>query len=147
MKCVVISEKKLIDLGKRCLSNLRDFVNDEYLLEYNEVKRLRTLYFLACQKVVGKKVWNENLEQKFWEAENYTKKSKVGDETKVEEVFNTPVTDKYTKEEFSLEETIRIFSLVEDGIKRCQELDEDLYFEINNFEYIYIMFITVVTKV
>ena len=56
MKCVIISEEKVIDLGKRCLSNLRDFVNNEYCLGYNEVKRLRTLFFLACQKVVGEQL-------------------------------------------------------------------------------------------
>ena len=56
MKCVIISEEKLIDLGKRCLSNLRDFVNDEYLLGFNEVKRLRTLFFLACQLVFSEQL-------------------------------------------------------------------------------------------
>ena len=56
MKCVIIFEEKVIDLGKRCLSNLRDFVNDEYDLEFNEVKRLRTLFFLACQKVFGEQL-------------------------------------------------------------------------------------------
>ena len=57
MKCVIISEEKVIDLGKWCLSNLRDFVNDEYYyLRYNKVKRLRTLFFLACQKVFGEQL-------------------------------------------------------------------------------------------
>ena len=170
MKCVIISEEKVIDLGKRCLSNLRDFVNNEYLLGFNEVKRLRTLFFLACQKVVGEQlkskenpssvfeklnlenpffvleklnlknineVWNEKLQEKFREAFKYVKKSKVGDETKVEEVFNTPVCDKYSREEFSLEETDRIFSLAKDGLNRCQELNEDLFDDIKDFEKIY----------
>ena len=66
-----------------------------------------------------------------------TKKSEVGDESKVEEVFNTPVFDKYSRVEFSLEETYRIFDLVEYGLNRCQEIDEDLYFEIKDFENIY----------
>ena len=170
MKCVIISEKKVIDLGKRCLSNLRDFVNNEYFLGFNEVKRLRTLFFLACQKVFGEQlkskenpssvfeklnlkipffvlenlnienineVWNEKLQEKFREAFKYVKKSKVGDESKVEEVFKTPVCDKYSRVEFSLEETYRIFRLIEEGLYRCKELDEDLYFEINDFEKIY----------
>ena len=101
MKCVIISKEKVIDLGKRCLSNLRDFVNDEYFLGYNEAKRLRTLFFMTCQKVFGEQlkskenpyyvlvngnlkvnvnvneVWNEKLEEKFQEAFNYVKKSKV----------------------------------------------------------------------
>ena len=162
MKCVIISEEKVIDLGKRCLSNLRDFVNDEYCLGFNEVKRLRTLYFMACQKVAGEQLktkenpsfvlgnvneacnelWNEicnkKLEKKFWEAYKYVKESKAGnEETKVEEVFNTPVCDKYSKVEFSLEETDRIFSLLEDGLKRCEEINEDLYYEIKDFVKIY----------
>lgn len=158
MKCVIISEKKVFDLGKRCLSNLRDFVNNEYLLGFNEVKRLRTLYFLACQKVVAEKlkskenpsfllenpslvnineVWNEKLEEKFLEAFKYNKKSKVGDQSKVEEVFKSPVCDKYSKVEFSLKETARILSLVESGLKNCKELDGDLIFDIKDFENIY----------
>ena len=161
MKSVIITEEKVIDLGKQCLSNLRDFVNNEYDLEFNEVKRLRTLYFMACQKVVGEQlkskenpssvleklnlenineVWNEKLEKKFWEAVNYTKKSKVGDESKVEEVFNTPVCDKYSRVEFSLEETDRIFRLVKDGLDKCLEIYEDLYFEIKDFEKIYCVY-------
>ena len=188
MKCVIISEEKIIDLGKRCLSNLRDFVNNEYNLEFNDVKRLRTLFFLACQKVVGEQqkskenlyvfeefnlnlenlnlenlnlenlnlknlniknkneVWNEKLDEKFCEAVKYTKKSKVGnDESEVEEVFNTPVCDIYSREKFSLEETDRIFILVEDGLDRCQEINEDLYYEIKDFKK-YIVFIIVVIK-
>ena len=51
MTTVNITEEKLIDLGNLCLSNLRKMVNDEYMLTFNVVKRLRTLFFLACQKV------------------------------------------------------------------------------------------------
>ena len=153
--------KKIIDLGKRCLSNLRDFVNDEYCLGFNEVKRLRTLFFLVCQKVVGKQrksknhylvneLWNEKLEEKFQEALMITKKSKVGnDESEVEEVFNTPVCDKYSRLEFSLEELDRIFYLIKDGLDRCKEINEDLYFEIEYFiklYYVYIMFILLITR-
>ena len=159
MKCVIIAEEKIIDLGKRCLSNLLDILNNEYFLGFNEVKRLRTLFFLACQKVVGEqqkskenssfieklyilnlnlnKVWNEKLEEKFWEAVNYVKKSKVGDKSKVEEVFNTPVCDKYSRKEFSLEEIYKIFNLVKCGVDKCFEINEDLYFDIKNFKYIY----------
>ena len=171
MKCVIISEEKVIDLGKRCLSNLRDFVNNEYNLEYNDVKRLKTLYFMTCKKVFVEQqkskennyfileninevlnekikekypifenineVWNEKIEEKYWEAVKYVKKSKAGDESKVEEVFNTPVCNKYSRKEFSLEETARIFSLIEDGLNRCHELNEDLFRDIKDFEYIY----------
>ena len=38
---------------------------------------------------------------------------------------------------FSLEETDRIFRLIEEGLYRCFELDEDLYSEIKDFENIY----------
>ena len=162
MKCVIITEEKIIDLGKRCLSKLRDFVNDEYLLGFNEVKRLRTLYFMACQKVFGEQlkskknysvleklysileklylvdeVWNEKLEKKFREAFNYVKKSEVGDESKVEEVFNTIVFEKYSRVEFSLKELYKIFDLVEEGLDKCIELDDDLYFKIKDFKNIY----------
>ena len=76
------------------------------------------------------------------------KKSKVGDdndddddddddETKIEEVFNTPVNDKYSRMEFSLEETERIFILINDGLDNCHEINEDLYYEIKDFNYIY----------
>ena len=162
MKCVIISEEKVIDLGKRCLSNLRDFVNNEYCLGYNEVKRLRTLFFLACQKVVGEqqkskenssfieklyilnlnlnKVWNEKLEEKFWEAVNYVKKSKVGDKSEVEEVFKTPVCDKYSRKKFSLEETDRIFLLINDGLNKCIEIDDYVYFKIKDFKNIYYVY-------
>ena len=145
MKCVIISEEKVIDLGKRCLSNLRDFVNDEYLLGFNEVKRLRTLFFLACQKVFSEQIklqeiineiWNEKIQEKFNKALMFTKKSKV-DDTKIEEIFYTPVCDKYTRMEFSLKETDRIFSLIEDGLNKFQELNEDLYYDIKDFKYIY----------
>ena len=159
MKCVIIFEEKVIDFGKRCLSNLRDFVNNEYCLGFNEVKRLRT-FFLACQKVADKQrklkenpssvleklylvneVWNEKLEEKFQEALMNTKKSKVGnDESEVEEVFNTPVCDKYSRVNFSLEETDRIFRLVEDGLDRCKEIKEDLYFEIKYFKKLYYVY-------
>ena len=197
MKRVIISEEKVIDLGKRCLSNLRDFVNNEYLLGFNEVKRLRTLYFMACQKVFSEKlktkqnrhllildellnkisnevwdevldekfwgalnyvkksnevlnkisnevlnkisneVWDEVLDEKFWEALNYVKKSKEGDESEVEEVFNTPVCDKYSRVKFSLKEIYKIFDLVEEGVNKCFELNEDLYGDIKDFVYIY----------
>ena len=183
MTRVIISKEKLIDLGKRCLSNLRDFVNDEYCLGYNEVKRLRTLYFMACQKVFGEQlkskknysvleklysileklylvdeVWNEKLQEKFLEASNIVKKlkeenelrieeilknpgkykkSKVEDELRIEEIFNTSVNDKYSRMEFSLEETDRIFILIKDGLYNCFEINEDLYYEIKNFNYIY----------
>ena len=82
------------------------------------------------------------IRKKFWEAVNYTKKSKVGDETKVEEVFNTPVCDKYSRVEFSLEETDRIFRLIKDGLDRCFEINEDLFYEIKDFKklnYVYII--------
>ena len=189
MKCVIISEEKVIDLGKRCLSNLKDFVNNEYCLEFNEVKRLRTLFFLACQKVVGEKikiklkenpsviellkeninevfeeninevlkkkldknevlqkkrniknineVWNEKLEEKFWESSMIVEKSKVEDESKIEEVFKTSVCEKYSRVKFLLEEKYRIFDLVKEGLDKCQEINEDLYYEIKNFNYIY----------
>ena len=170
MKCVIISEKKVIDLGKRCLSNLRDFVNDEYLLGFNEVKRLRTLFFLACQKVVGEqlksknhysvleklysileklylvnevyyKEWNERLEKKFKEALMITKKSKVGnDESEVEEVFKTPVCDKYSRMKFSLEEIYKIIDLVEEGINKCLEINDYVYFKIKDFKNIYYVY-------
>ena len=204
MKCVIISEEKLIDLGKRCLSNLRDFVNNEYYLRFNEVKRLRTIYFMTCKKVFGEQlkskeynslvfnnlmkyqntdfilqpdskekenllneVWNEKIEEKYCEAKKYCEaeknfrkfkieeifktpmyekyfikskiedESKNEDESKIEEVFNTPVCEKYSRMEFSLEETIRIFELIKDGLYNCQEIYEDLYYEIKNFNYIY----------
>ena len=148
MSIVIISEEKVIDLGKRCLSNLIDFANNEYLLEFNEVKRLRTLFFLACQKVVSEqkkskyinKVWNEKLEEKFREAENYVKKSEVGDESKVEKVFNTVVLEKYSRVEFSLEEIYRIFNLVENGLDKCIELNDDLRYKIKDFEKIYFVY-------
>ena len=194
MKCVIISEEKLIDFGKKCLSNLRDFVNDEYCLkEFNDVKRLRTLFFLACQKVVGKKlelkenlyidffevsnevcnekiqkimkeiwnieeekkdekiineklqeiineVWNEELQEKFWEALMIAKKTEVEEETKVEEIFNTPVNEKYSRIKFSLEELYRIFDLIEDGIDKCIEIDDDIIFKIRDFKKIYYVY-------
>ena len=205
MKCVIISEKKLFDLGKRCLSNLRDFVNNEYLL-YNQVKRLRTLYFMVCQLVFSEQlkskeynsfvlnnmkyknedyivnpdlkekenllneVWNEKIEEKYCEAKKYCEaeknfrkfkieeifktqmyekyfikskiedESKNEDESKIEEVFNTPVCEKYSRMEFSLEETIRIFELIKDGLYNCQEIYEDLYYEIKDFEKIYYVY-------
>ena len=62
MKCVIISEEKIIDLGKRCISNMIKFVNNEYYLGFNNVKILRTLFFLACQKVFGEQLKSkENL--------------------------------------------------------------------------------------
>ena len=158
MRCVIISEEKIINLGKQCLSNLRDFVNDEKHLEFNEVKRLRTLFFLACQKVVGEKqkskennsyipvieiineVWNEKLQEKFCEALIYIKKSKVGDESKVEEIFNTIVFEKYSRMEFSLEETYRIFDLIKDGLDKCIEIDDYLPYKIKDFEKIYCVY-------
>ena len=75
--------------------------------------------------------------KKYWEAEKYVIKSKIGDESKIEEVFNTPVCEKYSRMEFSLEETDRIFILIKDGLNRCQEIYEDLYYEIKDFNYIY----------
>ena len=170
MKCVIISEEKVINLGKRCLSNLREFVNDEYFLGFNEVKRLRTLYFMTCQMVFSEQlkskeynsivlknivkykndnyivnpelneVWNEKIEEKYCEAEKYVIKSKIGDKSKIEEVFNTPVCEKYSRMEFSLEETIRIFELIKDGLYNCQEIYEDLYYEIKDFEKIYYVY-------
>ena len=177
MKCVIISKEKVIDLGKLCLSNLRDFVNNEYFLGFNEVKRLRTLYFMTCQMVFGEQLkskennsfvinnimkyqnnnyfvelketkenilnelWNEKIAEKYCEAKKYVIKSKVGnDESEVEEVFNTPVCEKYSRMEFSLEETDRIFDLIKDGLNKCFELNEDLYYEIKNFEKIYYVY-------
>ena len=147
MKRVIISEEKVIDMGKRCLSNLREFVNNEYFLGFNEVKRLRTLFFLACQRVVGdqrksNELWNEKLEEKFCEAVEYTKKSKVeNNESEVEEVFNKLVIEKYSREKFSLEELDKIFYLVKDGLDRCKELNKDLYFEIKYFKNLYYVYI------
>ena len=159
MKCVIITEKKVIDLGKWCLSKLRNIINDEYLLTYNEVKRLRTLFFLACQKVYGEKleekgysilkniseelnenkneVWNEKLQEKFYEALMITEKSKIGDYSKIEEVFKTPVFEKYSKVEFSLKETYEIIDLINKGVDKCFELNEDLFFDINDFKILY----------
>ena len=82
-------------------------------------------------------VWNEKLEEKFWEALMITKKSELGDDSKVEKVFNTPMYDKYSIVEFSLEETYRIFDLIEYGLNKCQELNEDLFYEIKDFVKIY----------
>ena len=45
--------------------------------------------------------------------------------------------DKYSRVKFSLEEIIRIFRLIEEGLNRCQEIDEDLYYKIKDFKYIY----------
>ena len=111
MSSVIISEEKVIELGKLCLSNLRNFVNDEYLLTYNDVKRLRTLFFLACQKVfyekelcdekeLCEKFWEakiivkkikikyEKLDEKYWEAYNIIKKTKIENE-KIKNIFFT----------------------------------------------------------
>ena len=146
MKCVIITKNEVIDLGERCLSKLRDFVNDEFFLTFNEVKRLRTLFFLACQKVffehqkhnLVKEVWNEKLEKKFHEALMITKESKiVNDNSKVEEIFKTPLNDKYSREKFSLENTIRIFDLIKEGLDKCIELNDDLRYEIKDFNCIY----------
>ena len=159
MKCVIISEEKLFNFGKKCLSNLKDFVNKNSL-GFNSVKRLRTLFFMTCQLVFSdqeevkrgyyyfgkmyniKEKCNEQLNEKFkekyLEVIDYVKKSKAGDEeTKLEEVFKTPVIEKYSTEKFSLEEINRIFKLVKDGLDKCKEIDEDLYYEIKNFNNIY----------
>ena len=131
MKCVIISKEKVIDLGKWCLSNLRDFVNDEYFLTFNEVKRLRTLFFLACQKVFGEQlkskknysvleklyyvleklylvneVWNEKLQKKFLEASNIVKKLKEENELRIEEIFNN--SGKYKKSKVEDENELKI---------------------------------------
>ena len=158
MSSVIISEEKVIELGKLCLSNLRNLVNDEYFLGFNEVKRLRTLFFLACQKVffeqiISKEkeysilnniielfdvnineVWNEKLEEKFYKALMITKKSKIGNYYKIEEVFNTPVFEKYSKVEFSLKEIYRIIDLIDEGVNKCCDLNEDLYCDIKTFK-------------
>ena len=151
MKTVIITEEKIIDFGKKCLSNLRDFVNDEYFLSFNEVKRLRTLYFMSCQKVFCEQlkskekyiiknineVWNEKLDNKFWEAFKIIKKSKVvNDDSKVEEIFKTPVMEKYSRMKFSLEEINKILNFLKDGIDRCHDINEDLYYEIKYFYHL-----------
>ena len=64
-------------------------------------------------------------------------KSEVEDESKIEEIFNTPLNDKYSRMEFSLEETDRIFILIKNGLDKCQEIEENLYDEIKDFKYIY----------
>ena len=66
-----------------------------------------------------------------------TKKPEIVDESKVEEVFNTALFEKYSIVEFSLEETYRIFDLIKDGLDKCQEIDYDLFTDINHFKYIY----------
>ena len=48
--------------------------------------------------------------------------------------------DKYSRVEFSLEETDRIFRLVEDGLDKCIELDDDLRYEIKDFKNIYYVY-------
>ena len=120
---------------------------------------MRTLFFLACQKVAGEKqkskennsyipvieiineewneVWNEELQKKFSKALMITKKSELGNESKVEKIFNTPVFEKYSRVKFSLEEIYRIFYLIEDGLFKCQELNNDLFYKIKEFKYIY----------
>ena len=42
--------------------------------------------------------------------------------------------------EFSLEETDRIFSLVEDGLNLCDEINEDLYYEIKDYKKLYYVY-------
>ena len=157
MTHVIIYEEKLIDLGKRCLSNLRDFVNNNY--GYNNVKRLRTLFFMSCQMVFSqqlilkggyfkfeklyeeneeKEELNEKFEEKFLKVIDYVKKSKEGDEeSEIEEVFKIPVWEKYSTKEFSLEEIDRIFKLINDGLDRCKELSGDLYYQIKYFKNMY----------
>ena len=67
-----------------------------------------------------------------------TKESKiVDDDTKVEEIFNTPVLEKYSRKKFSLEETERIFDLIDEGVNKCFELNGDLYWDIKDFKKIY----------
>ena len=196
MKCVIFSEEKVIDFGKKCLSDLRDFVNDEYFLTFNAVKRLRTLYFMTCQmifseqikskdnfytfnnimkykkeekeiifnnawhedkekeiifnnawhedkekEIIFNKVWNEEIQEKFKEVSMIVEKSKKGDEeSEVEEIFKTPVDEKYSKMEFSLEETERIFNLVKHGLDRCNEINENLYYQIKYFKHLYYVY-------
>ena len=164
MKCIIISEKELIDLGKRCLSNLIKFVNSEYFIDNNGVKRLRTLFFMSCQMVFSEqlnpkkfhveyekiydinekklnKICDKKFEEKFLEVNDYVKKSKKGDkESKLEEVFNTPVFEKYSTEKFSLEEINRIFKLVENGLDKCDQIIEDLYCDIKHFINIYYVY-------
>ena len=45
--------------------------------------------------------------------------------------------EKYSKMEFSLEETDEIFNMLKDGLDKCNEINEDLYYEIKDFNYIY----------
>ena len=101
-------------------SNIFNFINEDYIL--NEV-------------------WNEKIEEKYFEVKKYIIKSKIGnDESEVEEIFKTPVDDKYSRMKFSLEKIERIFDLLKNGLDKCFEIDEDLIFEINNFKYIYYVY-------
>ena len=100
---------------------------------------LEKLYYVLEKFYLVDEVWNKKLEEKFEEALRITKESKIGDddESKVEEVFKTPVFEKYSREKFSLKETERIIDLIKEGINKCNELDEDLYYEIKDFKKIY----------
>ena len=178
MACVIISEKKLYDFGKRSFSFLKECVNNDYLLTYNAFKRLRILYFMTCQKVYcenkerhkerheernndlvklfkekfSKKlnensdeklneVWSKELDDKYMIISNMVYLSKKGDkDKKLEEIFNEPEDDSYTKVEFSLEEIYTIFDLLEDGVKKCFELSEDLFFDVEDFKMIYTVY-------
>lgn len=167
MACVIISEKKLYDFGKRSFLFLRECVNNDYLLTYNAFKRLRILYFMTCQKVYCEnkerhkernekrnnnliklfkensgenlnEVWSKELNDKYRIISNMVYLSKKGDEDKkLEEIFNEPEDDSYTKVEFSLEEIYTIFDLLKDGVKKCFELSEDLFFDVEDFKMIY----------
>ena len=98
---------------------------------------LEKLYSVLEKLYLVDEEWNEKLEEKFDKVSIIIKNSEIGDESKIEEVFYTTVNDKYSRVEFSLEETYRIFDLIKNGLDKCQELDEDLYYEIKDFNYLY----------
>ena len=124
-------------------------INDNCLLKLSDELRNKLIGELSIKLSNEKsnEVWdeelNKKLEEKFCEASMITEKSKIGDEddeSEVEEIFNTPVIEKYSSKKFSLEEKDRIFYLVKEGLNKCQELDEDFYLQIKDFKYLYYVY-------
>ena len=111
-------------MSKGCWWTTKIKKNPSFILEKFNLKNINV-------------VWNVKLQEKFWEALINTKESIVGDESKVEEVFNTIVFEEYSRVEFSLEETYRIFDLIEEGLNKCDEINSDLYYKIKELKYLF----------
>ena len=119
MEEIIIRKKDLENLGKKVMKEVYEFLHDEYILTFEDMKVEKDKLEKYLVQFYLRNIFNKEIE----------------DEIKYKEYLKE-IENKIKDESLDINLIFKVLNL----IKVCSELDEDLYCKKKAFSYIYLVF-------